>query len=75
MQLLNNGVTCAILAPSGPQKSRILTTLFKDERTRKLENFDLLEKMVYGKLNIPLLPCYLPLFVSLFRPCRQKGGG
>lgn len=42
---LNNAVTCTILAPAGTQRSRLLTLLYKDERTRLLENFDLLEKM------------------------------
>lgn len=29
--------TCAILAPAGPQKSRILSVLHKDVRSPKLE--------------------------------------
>jgi COP9 signalosome complex subunit 4 len=40
--LLGCSVTCAILAAAGPQKSRVLTMLFKDERTRRLDQFDIL---------------------------------
>lgn len=32
--LLKSAITCAVLAPVGPQKSRILTTLTKDERSK-----------------------------------------
>ena len=42
--------TCAILSPAGPQKSRILTILHKDPRSSKLEHFDILDKMVVGKI-------------------------
>jgi COP9 signalosome complex subunit 4 len=42
---LGNAVTCAILASPGTQRSRLLTLLYKDERSRLLEHFDLLEKM------------------------------
>jgi COP9 signalosome complex subunit 4 len=50
LALLKNSVTCAILAPVGPQKSRLLTTLYKDERTRNLDNIDMLERMFNDKV-------------------------
>ena len=50
LALLKNAVTCTILAPVGPQKSRILTTLYKDERTRNLENIEMLERMFNEKV-------------------------
>jgi COP9 signalosome complex subunit 4 len=43
-------VTCALLAPSGPQKSRILSNLHKDVRSSKLEQFEVLDKMYLGKI-------------------------
>lgn len=50
LELLKNAVTCAVLAPVGPQKSRLLTALYKDERTRNLENVDILERMFNDKV-------------------------
>ena len=45
LALLKSSVTCTILSPAGPRKSATLTTLYKDERTRSLDNFDILAKM------------------------------
>ncbi len=42
---LTRAVTCTILAPAGTQRSRLLTLLYKDDRTRMLEHYELLEKM------------------------------
>ncbi|KAJ1620320.1 hypothetical protein T492DRAFT_1078888 [Pavlovales sp. CCMP2436] len=44
LQALSSAVTCAILAPAGPQRSRFLATLFKDERCAKLDVYSVLEK-------------------------------
>eukprot|EP01117_Protostelium_nocturnum_P008432 TRINITY_DN3016_c0_g1_i2.p1 TRINITY_DN3016_c0_g1~~TRINITY_DN3016_c0_g1_i2.p1 ORF type:complete len:259 (+),score=96.31 TRINITY_DN3016_c0_g1_i2:734-1510(+) len=44
---LQCSVICAILASAGPQRSRILATLYKDERTSKLEVHLILEKMFF----------------------------
>lgn len=44
MQALRCAVTCAMLAPAGPQRSRFLATLHKDERCAKLPTFSVLEK-------------------------------
>lgn len=38
-------MTCAVLAPAGPNRSRILSSLFRDERTLDLPNFTILSKM------------------------------
>lgn len=48
--LLGMAATCAMLAPAGPKKSRILTVLHKDPRSTKLEHFDILDKMYIGKI-------------------------
>lgn len=50
LQLLKCSVTCAILAPAGPQRSRILTLLCKDERIRSVEHYDIVHKMFMERL-------------------------
>jgi len=50
MDALHYAVTCAILAKAGPQRSRVLATLFKDERSSKLDIYDVLEKMYLGRV-------------------------
>eukprot|EP00929_Paragymnodinium_shiwhaense_P014060 TRINITY_DN121939_c0_g1_i1.p1 TRINITY_DN121939_c0_g1~~TRINITY_DN121939_c0_g1_i1.p1 ORF type:complete len:398 (+),score=130.36 TRINITY_DN121939_c0_g1_i1:109-1302(+) len=50
VQLLRCAVTCAILAPAGPQRSRILAALFKDERIRSIEHYEILQKMFLERL-------------------------
>ncbi|GMH43249.1 hypothetical protein BSKO_11171 [Bryopsis sp. KO-2023] len=47
---LEDAVTCTILAAAGPQRSRMLATLYKDERTAKLEVFPLLEKVYMERI-------------------------
>lgn len=44
-QALSASVTCCILAAAGPQRSRVLATLYKDERTASLPTFPILEKV------------------------------
>lgn len=50
LQLLRSAVTCAILAPAGPQRSRILALLSKDERIRQVPHHDILHKMFMERL-------------------------
>lgn len=50
---LQMATTCAILAPAGPQRSRLLGTLYKDERSPKLPNYTILEKMFMERLLRP----------------------
>jgi len=45
MDALRYAVTCAILAQAGPHRSRMLATLYKDERCQKLDIYATLEKM------------------------------
>lgn len=42
---LGNAVTCAILAPAGGNRRRVLAMLYRDERTRQLQNFRVLQRM------------------------------
>ena len=50
MQALNNALNCTILAPAGKQRSRLLATLFKDERCQKLPASHILEKMYLDRI-------------------------
>jgi len=50
LQLLKCAVTCAILAPAGPQRSRILALLCKDERIRQVEHYEIVHKMFMERL-------------------------
>ena len=45
LELLGKAVTCSILGNAGPQRSRMLGTLYKDERSHSLPNYPMLEKM------------------------------
>lgn len=45
LEALAYAITCAILAPAGGQRSRMLATLYKDERSSKTTVFSILEKM------------------------------
>jgi len=45
MQALKNALICAVLASAGQQRSRMLATLYKDERSQQLPAYSILEKM------------------------------
>mmetsp|Transcript_1264 Transcript_1264/g.2648 ORF Transcript_1264/g.2648 Transcript_1264/m.2648 type:complete len:417 (-) Transcript_1264:160-1410(-) len=47
---LKLATTAAILAPAGPQRSRLLKTLYKDERSARMPNYKVLEKMFMDRL-------------------------
>ena len=48
--VLTAAIKCAILAPAGPIRSRLLATLYKDERSQKTQCFSILEKMFFGQI-------------------------
>ncbi|OZJ04744.1 hypothetical protein BZG36_01791 [Bifiguratus adelaidae] len=50
---LGCAVQCAVLAGAGPQRSRMLSTLYKDERTQSLSSFPVLEKMYLDRVLRP----------------------
>ncbi len=56
LRCLSAAITCAVLAPAGPQRSRILATLYKDERASQSlpTDFAILEKMHFLRLLRPL---------------------
>jgi hypothetical protein len=47
---LNNAISCTILAAAGPQRSRMLAQLYKDERSAKLSVFPFLEKVYLERI-------------------------
>ncbi|KAL4765083.1 signalosome subunit 4 [Aspergillus foveolatus] len=53
LQALAAAIRCAVLAPAGPQRSRTLATLYKDDRATSVEEFAILEKMFLDRLLTP----------------------
>lgn len=47
---LSSAIICAVLAPAGPQRSRTLAKLYKDERAPQVAEFGILEKMFLDRL-------------------------
>ncbi|XP_074597539.1 COP9 signalosome subunit 4 [Brevipalpus obovatus] len=50
LECLKKAMVCAILASAGQQRSRMLATLFKDERCQQLPCFNILEKMYFERI-------------------------
>lgn len=50
MTALKKSMICSILAPAGQSRSRMLATLYKDERCQQLPAFNVLEKMYLERL-------------------------
>ncbi|KAI9005993.1 hypothetical protein BC832DRAFT_461576 [Gaertneriomyces semiglobifer] len=50
LQLLTKAVTCAVLAGAGPLRSRMLATLYKDERVHDLPVYGILQKMYMDRV-------------------------
>ena len=50
---LSAAITCAVLAPAGPQRARTLAKLYKDDRASQVEEFGILEKMFLDRLLSP----------------------
>ncbi|PFH52757.1 hypothetical protein AMATHDRAFT_139277 [Amanita thiersii Skay4041] len=51
--MLLAAVTCAVLAPAGPNRSRILASLYRDERTIELPTYNILCKMFLDHILRP----------------------
>ncbi|GAA5807287.1 hypothetical protein MFLAVUS_000644 [Mucor flavus] len=62
---LTAAVQCAVLAGAGPQRSRSLATLYKDERTHHLSSFSILEKTYLERV---IRPSEVSEFVASLRP-------
>eukprot|EP00899_Mesostigma_viride_P016333 jgi/Mesvir1/24700/Mv21983-RA.1 len=52
-QALTAAIKCVILAGAGPQRSRMLATLYKDERCAQLAMFSILEKVYMERILRP----------------------
>eukprot|EP00794_Sanderia_malayensis_P012800 gene12800-14113_t len=50
LESLKHALNCTILASAGQQRSRMLATLFKDERCQQLPAFEILEKMYLDRI-------------------------
>ena len=50
LQTLSSAITCAVLAPAGPARSRTLAKLYKDERAPQVPEYGILEKMFLDRL-------------------------
>ncbi|KAK3951019.1 hypothetical protein QBC32DRAFT_344965 [Pseudoneurospora amorphoporcata] len=50
LHTLSMAIKCAVLAPAGPPRSRVLGRLYKDERSASLEQYGILEKMFLDRL-------------------------
>jgi len=50
MEALKHALICTILASAGRQRSRMLATLFKDERCQQLPAHEILEKMYLDRI-------------------------
>ncbi|KAL1879584.1 hypothetical protein Plec18167_004045 [Paecilomyces lecythidis] len=53
LHALSAAIICAVLAPAGPQRSRTLARLYKDDRATSVEEFGILEKMFLDRLLTP----------------------
>ncbi|CAO3662684.1 unnamed protein product [Rhizopus stolonifer] len=62
---LTAAVQCAVLAGAGPQRSRTLATLYKDERTHQLNSYSVLEKTFMEHI---IRPEEVSVFVSTLKP-------
>lgn len=50
LMALREALHCAILAPAGPRRSRLLAMLYKDERCRELPAFSILRNMYLDRI-------------------------
>ncbi|KZW04204.1 hypothetical protein EXIGLDRAFT_737849 [Exidia glandulosa HHB12029] len=64
-QALSAAVTCAVLAPAGPPRSRVLAALCRDERTAQLPNHTILSKMFLDRI---LRPAEIQGFEATLKP-------
>ena len=62
---LSSAIICAVLAPAGPQRSRMLAKLYKDERASQIEEYGILEKMFLDRL---LSPAEVSKFADKLQP-------
>ncbi|KAA8497261.1 COP9 signalosome complex subunit 4 [Porphyridium purpureum] len=62
---LGFAVVCSVLAPAGPRRSRLLSVLYSDARTRALPSFDILQALCFMRL---VRPAQVESFAALLKP-------
>ena len=65
LQALQNSLVCTVLASAGQQRSRMLATLYKDERCQQLKCYRVLEKMYLDRI---IKRVEMEEFASLLQP-------
>ncbi|MCD7469135.1 COP9/signalosome complex subunit Csn4 [Datura stramonium] len=68
-QALAAAVTCTILAAAGPQRSRVLATLYKDERCSKIKNLPNLAEVLHLLLHTICIAQFRSPFLMPSCPC------
>ncbi|TDL29747.1 hypothetical protein BD410DRAFT_758817 [Rickenella mellea] len=63
--MLSAAVTCAVLAPAGPNRSRVLAALCRDERSSQLPTYGILSKMFLDHI---LRPAEVQKFEATLKP-------
>lgn len=53
LHTLSMAIKCAVLAPAGPARSRMLGRIYKDERSSGVEEYGILEKMFLDRIISP----------------------
>lgn len=53
LQMLSVAVSCAILSPAGPRRSRLLASLYRDERSSQLPHHNILSAMFLDRIIRP----------------------
>ncbi|BGP41896.1 hypothetical protein JCM10449v2_005890 [Rhodotorula kratochvilovae] len=53
MQALAAAIVCAVLAPAGPVRSRLLASLYRDERSAQTPHYPILSKMFLDQMIRP----------------------
>ncbi|GAA5823014.1 hypothetical protein JCM3770_005379 [Rhodotorula araucariae] len=53
MQALGAAIVCAVLAPAGPVRSRLLASLYRDERSAQTPHYPILSKMFLDQMIRP----------------------
>jgi len=47
---LTQAMTCAVLSPAGPQRAATLAKLYKDERSKEIEEYGIMQKIFLNRL-------------------------
>ena len=63
-------MVCTILAMAGPQRSRILANLYKDERTHALDLFPFMEKVYLEDDDAVNAETYIKKASTLIASCK-----